>query len=116
MNKDKNIKRKAIIVDIDGTLALIDKRRPAKNKVEVANLVGELKDKHVLIIDDMIDTAGTLCNAANTAKKEGAKSVTAIATHPVLSGKAITKLELSIRFIRFTPKFNKSYSRAKLLV
>ena len=73
--------------------ALIDKRRPAKNKVEVANLVGELKDKHVLIIDDMIDTAGTLCNAANTAEKEGAKSVTAIATHPVLSGKAITRLE-----------------------
>jgi len=73
--------------------ALIDKRRPAKNKVEVVNLVGNLKDKHVLIIDDMIDTAGTLCNAANTAEKEGAKSVTAIATHPVLSGEAISKLK-----------------------
>ena len=72
--------------------ALIDKRRPAKNKVEVVNLVGNLQDKHVLIIDDMIDTAGTLCNAAYTAEKEGAISVTAIATHPVLSGEAISKL------------------------
>ena len=72
--------------------ALIDKRRPAKNKVEVVNLVGDLKNKHVLIIDDMIDTAGTLCNAARTAETEGAKSVTAIATHPVLSGESISRL------------------------
>ena len=75
------------------SFALIDKRRPAKNKVEVVNLVGDLKNKHVLIIDDMIDTAGTLCNAAFTAEKEGALSVTAIATHPVLSGKAIARLK-----------------------
>tara|TARA_Y100001970_G_scaffold69659_1_gene88796 strand:+ start:189 stop:1127 length:939 start_codon:yes stop_codon:yes gene_type:complete len=77
------------------SFALIDKRRPAKNKVEVVNLVGDLKNKHVLIIDDMIDTAGTLCNAANTAEQEGALSVTAIATHPVLSGKAIERLNAS---------------------
>ena len=77
------------------SFALIDKRRPAKNKTEVVNLVGELKNKHVLIVDDMIDTAGTLCNAANTAEKEGALSVTAIATHPVLSGRAIEKLQKS---------------------
>jgi len=75
------------------SFALIDKRRPAKNKVEVVNLVGDLKNKHVLIIDDMIDTAGTLCNAAYTSEKEGAKSVTAIATHPVLSGDAISRLK-----------------------
>ena len=73
--------------------ALIDKRRPAKNKAEVVNLVGDLQNKHVLIIDDMIDTAGTLCNAAYTAEKEGAKSVIAIATHPVLSGEAISRLK-----------------------
>ena len=73
--------------------ALIDKRRPAKNKVEVVNLVGELKNKHVLIIDDMIDTAGTLCNAAYASEKEGARSVTAVATHPVLSGEAISRLQ-----------------------
>ncbi len=75
--------------------ALIDKRRPAKNKVEVVNLVGNLENKHVLIIDDMIDTAGTLCNAAYTSEKAGAKSVTAIATHPVLSGEAISRLEVA---------------------
>ena len=75
--------------------ALIDKRRPKRNKAEVANLVGELAGKDVLIIDDMIDTAGTLCNAAETAVSEGAKSVTAIATHPVLSGLAIKSLKKS---------------------
>ena len=78
---------------LNATIAIIDKRRPAKNKVEVVNLVGDLKNKHVLIIDDMIDTAGTLCNAAYTAEKEQAKSVVAIATHPVLSGEAISKLK-----------------------
>ncbi len=61
--------------------------------MEVVNLVGNLKNKHVLIIDDMIDTAGTLCNAAYTSEKEGAKSVTAVATHPVLSGEAISRLK-----------------------
>ena len=59
----------------------------------MVNLEGDLKDKHVLIIDDLIDTAGTLCNAAYTSEKEGAKSVTAIATHPVLSGNAIKRLK-----------------------
>ena len=64
--------------------ALIDKRRPKPNMAEVANLVGDLKNKHVLIIDDMIDTAGTICNAAQTAMDEGALTVTAVATHPCL--------------------------------
>ena len=72
--------------------ALIDKRRPEPNKAEVANLVGNLKNKHVIIIDDMIDTAGTICNAAASAKKNGALSVIAIATHPVLSGPAVSRL------------------------
>ena len=75
--------------------ALIDKRRPKPNMAEVANLVGDLKDKHVLIIDDMIDTAGTICNAAQTAMDEGALSVTAVATHPVLSGPSIERLSES---------------------
>ena len=75
------------------SFALIDKRRPAKNKAEVVSLVGDLKNKHVLIIDDMIDTAGTLCNAAEISVKEGANSVIAIATHPVLSGDAISRLQ-----------------------
>ena len=74
------------------SFALIDKRRPKANEAVVANLVGDLKNKHVLIIDDMIDTAGTICNAANTAMMNGALSVNAAATHPVLSGPAITRL------------------------
>ena len=75
--------------------ALIDKRRTGHNKAEVANLIGELKDKHAIIIDDMIDTAGTISNAANLAMDQGAKSVTAMATHPVLSGPAIERLSNS---------------------
>ena len=72
--------------------ALIDKRRNAHNQSEVAHLVGSLEDKHVLIIDDMIDTAGTIFNAAMVAKEKGALSVTVAATHGVLSGDAIEKL------------------------
>ncbi|MBT3662129.1 MAG: ribose-phosphate pyrophosphokinase [Candidatus Marinimicrobia bacterium] len=75
--------------------ALIDKRRYAPNKAEVMHLIGELKDKDVLIIDDMIDTAGTTVNAANAAKENGAKSVTAIATHAILSGLAIDRIKES---------------------
>ena len=74
------------------SFALIDKRRPKANEAVVVNLVGELNNKHVLIIDDMIDTAGTICNAARTAMDNGALSVIAIATHPVLSGPAVDRL------------------------
>ena len=77
------------------SFALIDKRRPKPNQTEIANLVGDLKNKEVLIIDDMIDTAGTICNAAAAAMDNGAISVTAIATHPVLSGPAIERLSNS---------------------
>ena len=75
--------------------ALIDKRRPTHNVAKVVNLIGDLNNKQVFIIDDMIDTAGTICNAAVTAIDNGATSVIAIATHPVLSGKAIERLEES---------------------
>ena len=75
--------------------ALIDKRRYAPNKAEVMHLIGDLKDKDVLIIDDMIDTAGTTVNAANAAKDNGAKSVTAVATHALLSGPAIERIKES---------------------
>jgi len=73
--------------------ALIDKRRFAPNKSKVSHLIGELKDMDVLIIDDMIDTAGTTVSAAEAAIEKGAKSVTAIATHGVLSGPAIDRLK-----------------------
>ena len=77
------------------SFAIIDKRRPKANKAKVVNLIGDLKDKHVLIIDDMIDTAGTTCNAADAAMQHGALSVVAVATHPVLSGPAIDRLQKS---------------------
>ena len=83
--------------------ALIDKRRYAPNQAAISHLIGELKDKDVLIIDDMIDTSGTTVNAAEAAMEQGAKSVTAIATHGVLSGPALDKLrESSIRKIIIT--------------
>ena len=72
--------------------ALIDKRRYAPNKAEVSHLIGDLDGMDVLIIDDMIDTAGTTVNAAEAALEKGATSVTAIATHGVLSGPAIKRL------------------------
>ena len=75
--------------------ALIDKRRFAPNQAEVNHLIGELEGMDVLIIDDMIDTAGTTVNAAKAAMEKGAKSVTAVATHGVLSGPAIDRLNKS---------------------
>ncbi len=73
--------------------ALIDKRRFAPNQAEINHLIGDLKNMDVLIIDDMIDTAGTLVNAASAAIEQGAKSVTAIATHGVLSDPAMDRIE-----------------------
>ena len=72
--------------------ALIDKRRFAPNQAKVSHLIGDLGEMDVLIIDDMIDTAGTTVGAAEAAMNKGAKSVTAIATHGVLSGPAIDRL------------------------
>ena len=76
--------------------ALIDKRRFAPNKAEINHLIGELNDMNVLIIDDMIDTAGTTVNAAEAAMEKGAKSVIAVATHGVLSGPAIERIQKSV--------------------
>ena len=75
--------------------ALIDKRRYAPNKAQVMHLIGDLKDKDVLIIDDMIDTAGTIVNATDEAKENGAKSVIAVATHALLSVPAIDRIQKS---------------------
>ena len=75
--------------------ALIDKRRYAPNKAQVMHLIGNLKDKDVLIIDDMIDTAGTIVNATDEAKENGAKSVIAVATHALLSVPAIDRIQKS---------------------
>ena len=77
---------------LEMSFALIDKRRNAHNQSEIVTVVGELENQHILIIDDMIDTAGTIFNAAKIAKEKGAISVTVAATHGILSGEAIKKL------------------------
>jgi ribose-phosphate pyrophosphokinase len=78
---------------LDAPLAIIDKRRPKENVSEVMNIIGEVGGRAVLLVDDMIDTAGTICQAAYALKEAGAKEVYATATHPVLSGDAVGKLE-----------------------
>ena len=77
---------------LDVPIAIIDKRRPKPNVSEIMNIIGDIKDKNLLIIDDIIDTAGTLCNAANALKERGAKSVRACATHGILSGPAVERI------------------------
>ena len=80
----------------DVPLAIIDKRRPKANVSEVMNIIGDVRDRKVIIVDDMIDTAGTLCNAANALVEiGGATEVIACATHGVLSGPAIERIEKS---------------------
>lgn len=76
-------------------IAIIDKRRPEPNKSEIMNIIGNIEGKNCIILDDMIDTAGTICNAANAIKDMGAKAVFACATHAVLSGPAVERLESS---------------------
>ena len=76
-------------------LAIIDKRRPKPNVSEVMNIIGEVNGKNVILIDDMIDTAGTITNAASALKERGAKEVYASCSHPVLSGPAIDRLNAS---------------------
>lgn len=76
-------------------IAIIDKRRPKANVAEVMNIIGDVEGKHAILIDDMIDTAGTICAAADMIIKKGAKSVSACCTHAVLSGPAIERLESS---------------------
>lgn len=76
-------------------IAIIDKRRPEPNKSEIMNIIGNIENKNCIIIDDMIDTAGTITNAANAIKELGAKSVRAAATHAILSGPAVERLSSS---------------------
>jgi ribose-phosphate pyrophosphokinase len=79
----------------DAELAIIDKRRPRPNESKVMNIIGEVEGRTCVLIDDMVDTAGTLCQAAQALKEEGALKVVAYITHPVLSGSAIEKIAKS---------------------
>jgi ribose-phosphate pyrophosphokinase len=79
----------------DVELAIIDKRRPRPNESKVMNIIGEVSGKTCVLIDDMVDTAGTLCLAAQALKDEGATKVVAYITHPILSGSAVEKISKS---------------------
>jgi ribose-phosphate pyrophosphokinase len=76
----------------DADLAIIDKRRPQPNEAQVMNIIGDVEGRTAVIIDDMVDTAGTLCKAAEALKEHGAKQVVAYSTHPVLSGPAVERI------------------------
>lgn len=79
----------------DADLAIIDKRRPKANESQVMHLIGDVKDRTCVLVDDMVDTAGTLCKAANALKDHGARKVVAYCTHAVLSGKALENITQS---------------------
>tara|TARA_R110002096_G_scaffold177995_1_gene354762 strand:- start:1080 stop:2015 length:936 start_codon:yes stop_codon:yes gene_type:complete len=80
----------------DADLAIIDKRRPKPNESQVMNIIGDVNGRECVIVDDLVDTAGTLCLAAKALKENGALSVKAYCTHPVLSGKAIDNISNSV--------------------
>ncbi len=79
----------------DADLAIIDKRRPKANVAQVMHIIGDVRDRSCVLIDDLVDTAGTLCQAANALKQHGAARVKAYITHPVLSGPAVENIENS---------------------
>jgi ribose-phosphate pyrophosphokinase len=86
---------RAIAKRLDAALAVIDKRRTGKNETEILRVVGEVEGKEVLILDDIIDTAGTLVQAEQALRDHGAKKTWAAAVHPVLSGPAVERIEAS---------------------
>lgn len=89
------VRARAVAKQLNVDLAIIDKRRPAANVAQVMNIIGDVKERSCLIVDDMVDTAGTLCKAADALKEHGAAKVMAYCTHPVLSGPAIDNIENS---------------------
>jgi ribose-phosphate pyrophosphokinase len=89
------VRARAIAKQLNVDLAIIDKRRPEANVAEIMNIIGDVEGRTCVLVDDMVDTAGTLCHAAAALKDRGAKSVVAYCTHPVLSGPAIDRLKVS---------------------
>jgi ribose-phosphate pyrophosphokinase len=86
------VRARAIAKRLDADLAIIDKRRPRANVATVMNIIGEVKGKCCVLVDDMVDTAGTLCTAAGALKEQGAVKVVAYCVHPVLSGPAVSNI------------------------
>jgi ribose-phosphate pyrophosphokinase len=89
------VRARAVAKQLNVDLAIIDKRRPSANVAQVMHIIGDVKGRSCLIVDDMVDTAGTLCKAADALKEHGASKVVAYCTHPVLSGPAIENLNAS---------------------
>ena len=89
------VRARGIAKRINGDLAIVDKRRDKANESEVMNIIGDINNRDCIIVDDIVDTAGTLCNAAEALINEGAKSVSAYITHGVLSGPAIERIQKS---------------------
>ena len=89
------VRARAVAKQLNKDLAIIDKRRPTANEAQVMHIIGDVKGRSCLIVDDMVDTAGTLCKAADALKENGAKKVMAYCTHPILSGPAVENIEAS---------------------
>lgn len=89
------VRARAVAKQLNVDLAIIDKRRPAANEAQVMHIIGDVAGRSCLIVDDMVDTAGTLCKAADALKEHGAQKVVAYCTHPVLSGPAIENINNS---------------------
>ena len=86
------VRARAVAKRLNSDLAIIDKRRPEANKTEVMNIIGDVAGRTCVLVDDMVDTAGTLCQAASALKKKGAKKVYAYCSHPILSGRALENI------------------------
>jgi len=89
------VRARALAKKLHADIAIVDKRRPAPNVAKVMNIIGDVENRHCILVDDMVDTAGTLCNAAEALMEAGASKVSAYATHGVLSGPAAERLETS---------------------
>jgi ribose-phosphate pyrophosphokinase len=89
------VRARALAKRLEADLAIIDKRRPRPNVATVMHIIGDVADRTCVIVDDMVDTANTLCEAAGALKNHGAEKVLAYCTHPVLSGKAIERISTS---------------------
>jgi len=87
------VRARAMAKHLEADLAIIDKRRPRPNEAKVMHIIGEVRGRTCILMDDLVDTAGTLCEAASALKSHGARKVLAYCTHPVLSGRAVQRIE-----------------------
>jgi ribose-phosphate pyrophosphokinase len=90
------VRARALAKHLEADLAIIDKRRPHPNEAKVMHIIGDVKGRTCVLIDDLVDTAGTLCEAARALKDKGAAKVMAYCTHPVLSGRAVENINQSL--------------------